>query len=765
MRRLTSKLFLPLCLLPFVAIAEDYSGWVQLTASDGSKPYSFNSAGKWSDGEPPSSTKNYYVPAGLLIKTSDGSATFGGGVIAVAGTVQAGNTGGTTMTWPELRLLPGGLYKHNSNNYIGGKIVVEGTAEQPARIDSFFWPDGSDKKFNYSCTFEGEPGSVLRIGHASLSGASYERISGTVVTITGGRLDGFKGKIIVGGETHLSINTGRIIPGGVHVESTGIFHSELRTGTITIGDLSLADGAELVNEFNACASVRWDVTNSLTLAGSPTLRLSFFDVGPDNTNGVTVIRLFGPAAANAPSAEAVAAMRVVARLGLTPLPRNVHVELVDNGDGTKDIRVVYDGIVTMRTHNSAYDVTTSAFTAGNESYWSTGVIPTEDFTGDVYSAWYRLTAVGWSLHLNYPGMEVHTRGGLYLHVLKATFKRLHIDGSGESVTFSTYSGPYTTEIDAPITLYPGEVTFSGRGGRGFIFTKEIDGHANVVCKPNMANSQPFSLSFQTANTNFTGSFTFTGYTNDYDVATGVDNMPRVTLNDGRNLGGVYEGENAWRALTFANYVYVTAAADLDFTEPTRGFYVAGGARLDVGVGKTVRIGAPFTFAGELVKLGAGRLVFGGPARFIDGAADTAPLAGTNVLTVSAGTLGVAATNALDGVALSFASGTALSVEPGTADADVLNYGAVCMKWATPFTVEGGGALPVTFATDYAPDGVRPRFDVAICTVSSTVAQSLSFAPQNGYRGYRLMIKSRANADGTVTFVACFTRRAMTVSFR
>ena len=69
------------------------------------------------------------------------------------------------------------------------------------------------------------------------------------------------------------------------------------------------------------------------------------------------------------------------------------------------------------------------------------------------------------------------------------------------------------------------------------------------------------------------------------------------------------------------------------------------------------------------------------------------------------------------------------------------------------------------ATDYAPDGVRPRFDVAICTVSSTVAQSLSIAPQNGYRGYRLMIKSRTNADGTVTFVACFTRRAMTVSFR
>ena len=251
----------------------------------------------------------------------------------------------------------------------------------------------------------------------------------------------------------------------------------------------------------------------------------------------------------------------------------------------------------------------------------------------------------------------------------------------------------------------------------------------------------------------------------YDATTGYDKAMRVTLNDGRNLGGEYEEEDAWRALTFANYVYVTAAANLDFTAPTRGFCVERGARFDVGEGKTVRIGAPFTFAGELVKLGAGRLILGGPARFIDGAAETAPLAGTNVLTVSAGTLGVAATNALDGVAVSFASGTALSVDPGAADADVLNYGAVCLKWATPFTVAGGGALPVTFAANFTPENGIPRFEAAICTVSSTVAQDLTFAPQNGYGKYKLTIVPRSNADGSVTFVASFTFRGFQISFR
>lgn len=745
----------------------DYSTWVQLTADDGAQPYSFDSAGKWSDPNPPDPAKKYYVPAGRLMKTSGMSVTFGGGVIAVAGTVQVGNTGATTVTWPELRLLPGGLYKHNSNNYIGGKLVILGTEAEPARINSFFFNDNKNVSYRYFCSFEGEPGSVVRIGHASLVDAPHERIVGTTVTLEGS-LDAFKGRFIVGGETHLVTKSQTAIPGGVHVESTGILHSEKTSGTVTIGDLSLADGAEVMFNFNACASMHWVVTNSLTLAGSPRVWFNLFDVGPGNTNGVTVFRLTGPAAANAPSAETVSAMWAMARFGQTPLPRNVHMELVDNGDGTKDIRVAYDGIVTMRTHNHAYTAEESAFVAGNESWWSTGEIPGEDFEGDVYCAWYRLMAIGWNTHLNYPQMELHTRGALHAHVLKLTLKHLHLDGHGTN-SVATYSGPYTTEMDTPITFYPGRVVFTGRSNRGFVFTREMDGRTEVSVKSNMPSNNPFSVTFAatSANTNFTGSFCFTDYAVNYDEATGYDKATRVTLSDGRNLGGVYEGDYvpACRAVTFENYVYVTAAASLDFTEPTRGFCVVRGARLDVPAGKTVRIGAPFTFAGELVKLGEGALVLGGPARFIDGAEDTAPLAGTNVLTVSAGTVGVAATNALDGVAVSFADGAALAVDPGVADADVRAYGAVNLKWSQPFTAAGGGALSVAFDRDYSPDGRCPVFAAAICTVSAEVAQGLSFSPQNGYRGFRLRIEPRTNADGSVTFLARFTHKAISISFR
>ena len=46
-----------------LSYAEDYSTWVYLTESDGntSSQYSFSTAGKWSDPNPPDPAKRYYV--------------------------------------------------------------------------------------------------------------------------------------------------------------------------------------------------------------------------------------------------------------------------------------------------------------------------------------------------------------------------------------------------------------------------------------------------------------------------------------------------------------------------------------------------------------------------------------------------------------------------------------------------------------------------------------------------------------------------------
>ena len=79
--------------ISIAAVPEDYSDWVQLTASDGSDPtkYSFDNAGNWSDvGNAPSAGKKYYVPVGLLLKCTGTDKEFKGDVLAVAGTLQVG---------------------------------------------------------------------------------------------------------------------------------------------------------------------------------------------------------------------------------------------------------------------------------------------------------------------------------------------------------------------------------------------------------------------------------------------------------------------------------------------------------------------------------------------------------------------------------------------------------------------------------------------------------------------------------------------------
>lgn len=753
-------------------VTEDYSSWVQLTASDGSDStkYSFDNAGNWSDvGNAPSPGKKYYVPEGLLLKCTGTDKEFKGDVLAVAGILQVGNSGNRTVTYPELRLLPGGIYKHNSNNRIGGKVVIEGTEDNPAYINSFFYPD-ANVKYVYTCIFEGEKDSAVRLGHASLSDVSYDRIYGTVVKLDrDNSLSGFKGKLIVGGETHVDLTTQRHIPGGISVESKGILSaSEMTDGNAFIGDLELADGAELVFDFNNCKTVMWNVTNSLTIAGTPSIRFVKFDVNAANAKETTIMRLSGPAAANAP--EDVSKIICKVALSRFPLPKNVSMRIVDNGDGTKDVRCVYDEIVTMRTHNDSYQPANpagpwSAFDdVYGDSFWSTGAIPSHDFNGAVYCAWYRIMASGWNLHLDYPEMELFTSGALHLHIKKLTLKHLYVDGCNSN-SVGTYAGPYVTEINAPITFYSGRTALTGRSGRGFVFLKELDGHTDLVCTHNQQMGM-FSVDFRAANTNFSGSVLCSSYVSDYDPDNSVDRSLRVKLNDGRNLGGAYIGSDPWKAVTIENYTCVTTMADVVFSEPTRGLFVNHAARFVVPSGRTLRIDSPVTYGGRFVKLGEGALVLGcaEPGFADNGVQCESPLEGSNVLHIAEGALRVSAAKAVNGLAVQFAAGTSLVVDPCPADADLVTFGAINTKWEVPFSSDADdGAITVSLVAKELPNNA---FDVAICTVSAEASTSLKFNVPGTVQKRKCEVVQRTNADGTVTFAAKVAAKpAMVISIR
>ena len=114
--------------------------------------------------------------------------------------------------------------------------------------------------------------------------------------------------------------------------------------------------------------------------------------------------------------------------------------------------------------------------------------------------------------------------------------------------------------------------------------------------------------------------------------------------------------------------------------------------MDVADGATLSLANPVTFAAgaALAKKGAGTLALGGAMLAPGGAAPLAGSGSAGSLSVEEGFLQALATNAVDGVSVSFAGGAYLLVDMEAAG-DVAKFGAVDMSDA-PF----GGSLPVAF---------------------------------------------------------------------
>ncbi|MBR4612319.1 MAG: hypothetical protein IKO40_06335, partial [Kiritimatiellae bacterium] len=146
---------------------------------------------------------------------------------------------------------------------------------------------------------------------------------------------------------------------------------------------------------------------------------------------------------------------------------------------------------------------------------------------------------------------------------------------------------------------------------------------------------------------------------------------------------------------------------------------------------------------------------GGKPRIASGA--------TAALAVEEGCLAVRATNAVDGVTVSFEDGAYLLVDPA-ATGDVAIFGAVALG-ANPF----GGDLPVAFDI---PAGAGPDYaarDIAVCTVANkTTADALAVSAAANTRkmhGLGGAYSTRVNADGSVTVLASIAPQAFVIVLR
>jgi hypothetical protein len=133
----------------------------------------------------------------------------------------------------------------------------------------------------------------------------------------------------------------------------------------------------------------------------------------------------------------------------------------------------------------------------------------------------------------------------------------------------------------------------------------------------------------------------------------------------------------------------------------------------------------FTWNGRLTKKGEGTLAIGGEAPFFGTNGGAVPNEGFNTLAVVGGNLRALSSEAFEGVALSFASGTGLEIAiPADGRETICDYGVKNTLIDNPI-VFADAKLPVRILT---PGGSRERpaglRRVAILTVKTAAASAL-----------------------------------------
>ena len=748
--------------LPVMAAdTEVYSTYLALQTSDQNRNYSSFTRANWGDGnEVAKAGGKYYVPVGMELWSPAGTSTFAGDVLAVAGTFSVANDGYCSNIFKDLIMLPGGVCKHKSNTSITAEsIKILGTAEQPVLFD---WFIQSGRTITYNAAFVGAENSRMEFGRGNKD--SVERSDAlTTKSQIGGDFSQYFGRLVLGVGTYGYLvcdnkdgETTRIAhayPGTIELKKDSILSTLLKTTARTniVGGLVLNPGSELNLYTHGVYGhfTVFTVTNQFEASGNFRIGFSYdrspayeFDYTTLGRNGhIPLMHLTGNATETCAdfSESTITNMYIKNRIG--NLPENVRLGLVENGDGSKDVSVVWDPVVLMNKDNGSNGANSPlAFSEGD--CWSTGSVPGEDFSGSALVDASAIAVNAWQ-DISRSKMKLTVKPGstMYHQGKSLTLGELHMVG-GSSVL--TYSGATTPAFFGKLVVWPGSkaVIFSGWNKKCYMMYSEILGSGEISVK----NHNPTSVSMELfgTNVNYSGSFTVDSHVDSWIPESGTDECTTLYLNDGRNLGGPYSGDDGWKALAVKGHSSVEVRDDVTLDEPTRGIYIENAARFKVPEGKTFAINQNITFAGELEKLGAGRLSLGGGACFVD----SDSLTETKRLAVSEGVLKVVSTNALDGVETKFAVATMLELDAFPSGDGMAEWGIVNTKYDTPFAA--AGKVKVSFIDDGTE--VLDSVSVAICTVKSEAAASLPFVSGRLRSGFYSKTSLRDNGNGTKTLL-------------
>lgn len=610
------------------------------------------------------------------------------------------------------------VYELNAANNTAGKarratltVALVGDADacmvlQPAQAEAGLFSEqliGDASDFLGTMEVRGN-GKVTAAGTGHFVALGCSSFGGTVEAADGGGVSAMAG-------TNVAMRALSLLPGG-------IWHPGSQTWTI--GDLSVSDGCRIAN---VTTSTRIVVTNSVAHGDAPVT----FDFG-----GATVFTYDTNTSATKPAetnviltlASGVAATLddfAVTNVGTGPygIP-HWRLELIPGENGVTSLALVHDEVVIA---------TASGLTPSSTS-WSDGLAVHAD--AEYYAKWYQFAPdVADHCEYTFPGSCLTTIGSVtpWCEGTVAAKLVLPVRKSGEdAVRLYFYASNLSSGHDRLQYIAGGTVTvpahsdagtfavFQGYMNNYFRLDSSLEGDGDIHVQIASNVSDPrFRAEFTGLNTNYMGKITVTT-----PVFAGDGAKPatptktystRFHMRDARNVGGKLAAF-AWDGFTVANMSCVVVTNDLLFDASlNRGIAVISQGRFDVADGAALTLATPITFAGELVKEGAGTLALSAKPRFIDGEETTAPVAGANVLRVAEGALKIAGAEALAGLAVTFAAGTALHIPAVTDDADLAAYGAAMTQPTSSISVEQGRIALVA-------DDVSPAAKKIVCPVAT-----------------------------------------------
>ena len=755
--------------MAFGGISDAFAADAYLSVVDANRTSSFTNCANWRigsesgsslgpAGEAIDSAYDYIVPKDKTLRTPTASATFGGNSLTV-------NSGGTLALCAggsgcEYTFSGAGLtMQGNLVSWWANNPVVKGNVTIPAGARVEMYDNNSSSSLGFDCSLTGQSSSTLWA-------YGYNNNKCTV-RFKGSTLSGYSGSIACctrdyphrnyapapAQATTLSIGT-------VETSANVTIHPYCTITAESAGDV--VSLASLEMKADATIAVVYD-KSSKTASCIKVTGTFTHDEGP-----VKIAFEPDPTFGEWPDSEIVPELPILKAPAGVTLSTNDFVLVTSAQFPAYDLSVktTDDGLSSLCVHqcgkvvrqtgtDSNQSRETSSFLSG--ANWDDNTLPS--VTNSYYSEGGQQRAYG----SVFPGRVLaRQKGSLTLQLPSVEIGDFRVIGSSSDGMYIYNFNNNDATLLGHLHLVSAN-NFTRLCGHGYTLTvaSEIDGPGRMNIRWTANGSRKVcTVKLLGTNVCYTGKI----WADHPSGSTMSDDGNHCVLSfaDGRSLGGAMPPPWAYNGHTLGDYLYLSPLATTTLERENCGIFVDGFARVVCNDDITLTVKERTTWNGELKKLGAGTLAWGGDAPYFTTDGGTTPVANKNVLIIAEGTLRPASSEAFRGVAVTIAEGAGIGVEvQADATSDLVKYGMDLRPTGSSLTIEAASLTPEVTV----PTGARGTLTAAICTVPADSASALRGklrAPSMLSQDFSAELFERTNEEDTSITFGIKARRLATI---